>query len=562
MSILFKEILIYDKSEQSARKVIFDKGINIITSLQNSVGKTSLSMFMAYAFGAKVAFSDKWDLKNIYTKLTILKNDTPIIVIRHNNSYLIQHENKSFFFSTQRRGYSDKLYELLGFTIKIKDKESDNYSTAIPSIYLLPYYLPQISFLSDKEFFTDLGMYSKNDIYETFYYHIGVLDPNYTNLVEEKTKLNIELDNFEKESESKKSEIDYLTRKLDENKSAAIVNFDKELDSDIAKYKRMSSLNLEIYSIRKRIETLNRQIALLKKTLEDNIAFSNRLLHEEDIKCPFCNNDITGFLERALQVSICNSDVSRELSDLNSSLLDSKRALDLKIEKSEKLASEIIKIDAQRKNIDISRAVIVWNQQLLEAQRDYSPIIEKIEWIKRRLKEQSKMMAKYTSLKKEADSKYKANFIKLARETNIHLDDIPVEKIAINKNFKLSGSEVPRFAISKFLAFLDTKDETINMPVIFDFPNLDMNESNLICSFKSIFERIANIDRYPQSFVFSIDCLNRIAKCGVNLPRYNLIDFDKFDDGDRAAPRLLCRKEFEKNESEINEMLGFEIQSD
>ena len=137
--------------------------------------------------------------------------------------------------------------------------------------------------------------------------------------------------------------------------------------------------------------------------------------------------------------------------------------------------------------------MIVWNQQLLEAQRDYSPIIEKIEWIKRRLKEQSKMMAKYTSLKKEADSKYKANFIKLARETNIHLDDIPVEKIAINKNFKLSGSEVPRFAISKFLAFLDTKDETINMPVIFDFPNLDMNESNLICSFKSIFERIANM---------------------------------------------------------------------
>ena len=71
MSIFYKELLIVDKKEKKARKIQFKKGINIITSDLNSVGKTSLSLMLLYSFGAKVKFSDKWHLDNIFTKLTI-----------------------------------------------------------------------------------------------------------------------------------------------------------------------------------------------------------------------------------------------------------------------------------------------------------------------------------------------------------------------------------------------------------------------------------------------------------------------------------------------------------
>ena len=143
MSVYYKELLIFDKDKKKARKIEFQRGINIITSKLNSVGKTSLSLMLLYSFGAKVRFSDKWNLDNIFTKLTIQHDDKDIVIIRYKDTYTILADGEKFFYPVQKRGYSEKLYELLGLTIKIKDKNSDTYSTAVPSLYLLPYFISQ-----------------------------------------------------------------------------------------------------------------------------------------------------------------------------------------------------------------------------------------------------------------------------------------------------------------------------------------------------------------------------------------------------------------------------------
>ncbi len=46
MSVFYKELLIFDKDKKKARKIEFQRGINIITSKLNSVGKTSLSLML------------------------------------------------------------------------------------------------------------------------------------------------------------------------------------------------------------------------------------------------------------------------------------------------------------------------------------------------------------------------------------------------------------------------------------------------------------------------------------------------------------------------------------
>ena len=51
--------------------------------------KTSLSLMLLYSFGAKVKFSDKWNLNNIFTKLTIEKDSKTIEIIRHKDTYSI-----------------------------------------------------------------------------------------------------------------------------------------------------------------------------------------------------------------------------------------------------------------------------------------------------------------------------------------------------------------------------------------------------------------------------------------------------------------------------------------
>ena len=122
MNIYYKELLIVDKANKTARKFVFNAGINIITSKENSVGKTSLSLMLLHGFGAKVKFSDKWNIDNIFTKLTLECDGTLVSIIRYKDTYSILTNGERFTYPVQKQGYSDKLYELLGLTIKIKDK--------------------------------------------------------------------------------------------------------------------------------------------------------------------------------------------------------------------------------------------------------------------------------------------------------------------------------------------------------------------------------------------------------------------------------------------------------
>lgn len=103
MSVYYKELLIFDKAKKKARKIKFQRGINIITSELNSVGKTSLSLMLLYSFGAKVRFSDKWNLDNIFTKLTIEHDNKNIIIIRYKDTYTIIADGKKFFYPVQKK---------------------------------------------------------------------------------------------------------------------------------------------------------------------------------------------------------------------------------------------------------------------------------------------------------------------------------------------------------------------------------------------------------------------------------------------------------------------------
>lgn len=103
ISVYYKELLIFDKKTNKARKIKFEKGINIITSALNCVGKTSLSLMILYGFGAKVQFSDKWDLNNIFTKLTLEHDEKDITIIRYKDTYTILTNEKNIFIQFKSR---------------------------------------------------------------------------------------------------------------------------------------------------------------------------------------------------------------------------------------------------------------------------------------------------------------------------------------------------------------------------------------------------------------------------------------------------------------------------
>ena len=93
------------------------------------------------------------------------------------------------------------------------------------------------------------------------------------------------------------------------------------------------------------------------------------------------------------------------------------------------------------------------------------------------------------------------------------------------------------------------------MPIIFDFPNLDMTEDNLKRCFALMCEKIVDTDTYPQSFVFSINCVERIEKAGCKLTNAYIIDMGDLPVDDKENPQLLCKQEYDQYATEINSML-------
>ena len=310
MSIYYKELLIFDKEKRKARKLEFYDGVNIITSRLNSVGKTSLSLMLLYSFGAKVKFSDKWNMDSIFTKLTIQHNEKKIIIVRYKDTYTIFVNGEKFFYPIQKNGYSEKLYELLGLTIKIKDKNSDTYSTAVPSLYLLPYFLSQTKTDDNRAVFDDLNMYSKPDLHDALYYHVGALDNHYSTVVKDLTQTITELKGLKKEKEKQISEINYLEEKLNQFKNIKIVDSEEDLTEDIAIYEKYAKKKQEYYELIKQSAELKHKMKLLNNSLADNSIYTTKLLNEEEIKCPVCNSDITEFISSALTVSLADADIN------------------------------------------------------------------------------------------------------------------------------------------------------------------------------------------------------------------------------------------------------------
>ena len=59
--VYFKKLMIADLQNRTARVQSFEKGLNVVTSADNHVGKSSLLKSLYYTLGAEVDFDSVWD---------------------------------------------------------------------------------------------------------------------------------------------------------------------------------------------------------------------------------------------------------------------------------------------------------------------------------------------------------------------------------------------------------------------------------------------------------------------------------------------------------------------
>lgn len=86
----FEQIIIADINKKTARLQRFNQGLNVITSEENHVGKSSLLKSLYYTLGAEVIYDNVWDKNTKVYIVDFILNDKKYRIARYikNSQYL------------------------------------------------------------------------------------------------------------------------------------------------------------------------------------------------------------------------------------------------------------------------------------------------------------------------------------------------------------------------------------------------------------------------------------------------------------------------------------------
>ena len=144
-SMFFKNILIADEQKHTARFIPFEKGLNVITSAENHVGKSSVIKSLYDTLGAEVHFDARWDKDTKITAVTIDVDSTEYRVVRFMKKFAILKGTELILLSDSvTRQLAPKLSEIFDFSVYLAEKGGNKKVVqAPPAFTFMPYYIDQ-----------------------------------------------------------------------------------------------------------------------------------------------------------------------------------------------------------------------------------------------------------------------------------------------------------------------------------------------------------------------------------------------------------------------------------
>lgn len=177
-TITFDYILIADVQEEKAIKKSFVKGINIVTSKENHVGKSSLLKSLYYALGTDIPFDPTWGKSSKLYVVSLMVDCVNYYVARCNDKYCILDKNLDIVTITDKvaRELSPVLAKIFEFEIYLPEKKDGKSVLAPPVFTFLPYYIDQDKGWGNEPFssFSRLDQFNKDKRLDSLYYHFDV----------------------------------------------------------------------------------------------------------------------------------------------------------------------------------------------------------------------------------------------------------------------------------------------------------------------------------------------------------------------------------------------------
>lgn len=483
-SLIIDTLYIFSPEEKRACRISFSKGINIISTRQEDGtdrGKSVIMRSIYHTLGAE-AFFDKNFSK--HTKVFVLKiciNDNNYFIYRAGSLFKFFDDEKKLIFTTiKSKELAEKLAEYTGFAVQLPDRQENKLEITPPVFNYLLFFLDQDHYDCSKfTSFDKLGQYDR--IKENIlYYHLGVYDEEYYDLVKRKEEIDSEISSFKKHN----ALLEEMQNNIEERMEGGCIALDEEslhnemqlkkeeYEGILQKLKKSKNILLSLRNDLIDMESIFEQI----ESEENNT--NNKLKKLNKHICPECGSIIETTIRQRSKKLVLKEDLISVKNQLQVHIAEVK----LSIEKEEEQYKNLLK-----EMEDYQEAMHINNKQIDDALRykgfceirdsvikeltENGGVIQKKEI---ELKEVKKEIKQYSQKKSIVNDNYKAWLS--ADVATFGMNEIDMDKIkSVMSEFKASGSNKNIATVIWYLLLIRLRSKfnanAIKYPIVFDSLN-------------------------------------------------------------------------------------------
>lgn len=557
--MIFNKILIADLNTKTAKLVNFTEGINVITSEENHVGKSSLVKSLYHSLGAEVGFDEMWDKKSkLYITEIIINNDIYKFV-RHNGKFVVLKNDIIELITDSISVELAKYYEyILNFSVYLPNKNTGKHELAPPVFTFLPYYIDQDAGWGMEPYtsFQYLNQYNKKYRQTSLYYHLGVYNKDYIDLLAKIDKNKNEISTIDTKINEIKTPLAILQKE-----SSFLIQSENIGDFDssfVISKEALEEIIKDVSISRDKIQKLESQLlqySRQKNTIKEynKIRKSNKLSVDNNQyipACPKCGYIMSEEIYKIVQSQYAIANEEFILNQIE--YLIKKVDEQLKIEKdnyvilAKKLKIEEEKIQNKENKFEIYTKLKGLNSTIKHLEEEYNKLAGRKVYLENENKNLEKEKRKITD-KKLVDAKY---------EEYLHSDLTSLgawnstfeKKLKISEPLKAQGTLSSKIILSQYTALYKTMnslsiDSIPRFPFVIDSPRT--KEASKLSS-KEILDLILNIESLPQTIIVTVDFKDYVNPEFDNT-NINIVTLTK-------QFELLNNHDYESYSSDINNM--------
>ncbi|ADY29547.1 hypothetical protein Celly_1723 [Cellulophaga lytica DSM 7489] len=298
LNLKFKRLLILSNSTKSANQFEFSETLNLITAVDNSVGKSTLVKLLFWGIGCEPTLDTNWSTTDSKTIVEFSVDTNDYTVKRYKNQISLKIKDEDFVDYEKITGeYSQKVAEILEFKALLPNRSTGLMETPPPAFYFLPFYIDQKrSWSKAWDNFEKLEQY-KNWRSTIVKYHVGLLTPKHFELeskkAEKKDTKNLvqsQIERIETTLDVVEEYIPHITNATTETKEFELLTEEIKVD--------LKNLQEEQEKILSQLTSLNGDRVYLEQQqiitekiiseLDKDYKFTIENIEEDEIECPLC----------------------------------------------------------------------------------------------------------------------------------------------------------------------------------------------------------------------------------------------------------------------------------